>query len=44
MKKRLRCYFGLHRWQRTHSAEGGSFYLKCRDCGKFHDIPPTTPM
>ena len=38
MAKRLRCYFGFHRWQRLQ-AEGGGLYKKCQDCGKFSDIP-----
>ena len=38
MAKRLRCYLGFHRWQRLQ-AEGGGLYKKCRDCGKFSDIP-----
>jgi uncharacterized OB-fold protein len=38
MAKRLRCYLGYHRWQRVR-AEDGSFYRKCRDCGK-DSFPP----
>jgi hypothetical protein len=37
VKKRLRCHLGFHRFQRLQSVNGG-FYLKCRDCGKYHDI------
>jgi hypothetical protein len=33
MTKRLRCYFGFHRWQSIRADDGG-FYRKCRDCGK----------
>jgi hypothetical protein len=40
MAKRLRCSLGFHRWQRLQ-AEGGGRYKKCRDCGKFRDIPST---
>ena len=36
--KKLRCYLGLHRWQ-VLKADGGGAYKKCRDCGKFSDIP-----
>jgi len=42
MTKRLRCYLTFHRWQ-TLRAEGGGWYRKCRDCGKFGDIPDTVP-
>jgi hypothetical protein len=38
MSKRIGCYFGFHRWQ-TLQAEGGGTYKKCRDCGKFSDVP-----
>ena len=38
MRKRLRCYLGLHVWQRIHNDEG-EWYKKCRACGKFVDIP-----
>src|SRR4051812_3628741 len=31
--KKLRCYLGLHRWQRLRS-DGGPWYNNCRDCGK----------
>jgi len=36
--KRLRCYLGLHRWQKLRDDQGGQ-YKECRDCGKFVDIP-----
>jgi hypothetical protein len=42
--KRWRSYLGSHRWERIHNAEGGGFYLKCRDCAKFRNVPPTGPM
>jgi len=42
MKKRLRCYLGLHRWQRLKS-DGGGWYMKCRDCGKYDEIPESFP-
>jgi hypothetical protein len=38
MAKKLRCYLTFHRWQRLQ-AEGGGAYMRCRDCGKFKDIP-----
>jgi hypothetical protein len=38
MAKRLRCYLGRHRWQ-TLRAVGGGAYKKCRNCGKYNDIP-----
>jgi len=40
--KKLRCYLGLHRWQRLRT-DGGPWYNNCRDCGKFGDIPPPPP-
>ena len=36
--KRVRCYLGWHTWQRIRNDEG-KWYMKCRACGKFHDIP-----
>ena len=39
MKKRLRCYLGLHRWQRLKGEGDAGWYLKCRDCGKYGEIP-----
>jgi hypothetical protein len=38
MAKKLRCYLGFHRWQQLQ-AEGGGSYKKCRDCGRFSDLP-----
>jgi hypothetical protein len=38
-KKRLLCYFGKHRWQRVKAEKGGEEYLKCRDCGKYGELP-----
>ena len=44
MAKRLRCYLGFHRWKRIHDAEGGGFYNRCRDCGRFSGSSPTPPI
>ena len=41
MAKRLRCYFGLHRWQRLKSEGGEGWYKQCRDCGKYRDLRGT---
>lgn len=38
MTKRLRCYLGLHAWQRIRNDEG-MWFKKCRECDKFSDIP-----
>lgn len=35
MAKRLRCYFGMHRWLRKLQ-EGKAYYV-CADCGKDRD-------
>jgi hypothetical protein len=34
MAKRLRCYLGLHRYERRRTEEG-KWYEECRSCGKF---------
>jgi hypothetical protein len=44
MAKRLRCYLGLHRWQRLRVKDGEGHYMECRDCRKFKDIPPEPPV
>jgi hypothetical protein len=33
MAKKLRCYLGWHRWQKTRGDDGAMYY-DCRDCGK----------
>lgn len=38
MAKKLRCYLGLHRYERRRT-EDGKWYQECRYCGKFRDIP-----
>jgi hypothetical protein len=38
--KRLRCRLGRHRYRRLRN-EDGEFYDKCKDCGKFRDVPRT---
>ena len=43
MAKRLRCYLGLHSWQRIRT-EDGQWFKECRACGKFSDIRPTPPI
>jgi hypothetical protein len=40
MTKPWRCFLGFHRWERIHNAEGGGFYLECRDCAKFGTTGP----
>jgi hypothetical protein len=42
MVKRLRCYFGRHRFQKRR-AEDGKWFMECRFCGKFRDIPEQLP-
>lgn len=37
--KKLLCYLGKHRWQRVKAEKGGEEYLKCRDCGKYGELP-----
>ncbi len=37
--KDLRCLIGLHRWQRLHYPEGGT-YLRCWRCKVEHDRRP----
>jgi len=37
MAKKLRCYLGLHRYQRRVTDDGKP-YKECRDCGKFLDL------
>jgi len=39
VKKKLRCYAGLHRWQRLKGEGDAGWYLTCRDCGKYGEIP-----
>jgi hypothetical protein len=39
VKKRLRWYLGLHRWQRLKGDGDAGWYLKCRDCGKYGETP-----
>ena len=34
--KRLRCWFGIHKWVRRVNDEGGQWY-ECRYCGKYHE-------
>lgn len=36
MAKKLRCYLGLHRYQRLRT-DDGDLYKQCRDCEKFQD-------
>jgi hypothetical protein len=38
MRKKLRCYLGLHRYERRLT-DDGQRYKECRDCGKFLDMP-----
>jgi hypothetical protein len=33
MAKKMRCYLGWHRWQKTRGDDGAMYY-DCRDCGK----------
>jgi hypothetical protein len=33
MAKKLRCYIGWHRWQKTRGDDGAMHY-ECRNCGK----------
>jgi hypothetical protein len=40
--KKLRCYLGLHRYERRRTDEG-TWYKECRDCGKFVDVPAPLP-
>src|SRR6476619_6807191 len=42
MPKKLRCYFGFHRWNTVH-VKGGNRYTQCSDCGKVRppeNLPP----
>jgi hypothetical protein len=42
MPKKLRCYFGFHRWHTVH-VEGVNRYTQCSECGKVRlpeDPPP----
>jgi hypothetical protein len=42
MSKKLRCYFGFHRWHTVH-VEGVNRYTQCSECGKVRlpeDPPP----
>jgi hypothetical protein len=39
MKKRLRCFFGAHRWA-ARQYENGRPYKKCQDCGTIRDPLP----
>ena len=39
--KKLRCYLGLHRWQRFKNKAGDGWHRLCRDCGKFDDDDTT---
>jgi len=41
MAKKLRCYLGLHRYERRKT-DDGQWYKECRDCGKFLDMPGPT--
>ncbi len=43
MEKTLRCYFGLHRWQRLKNPAGDGWHSHCRDCGKYRDSDPNSP-
>jgi hypothetical protein len=43
MGKRLRCYFGAHRWQ-PRQAEDGRPYKQCQDCGTVRDPLPFMPL
>jgi hypothetical protein len=36
MPKKLRCYLGLHRFERRRT-EDGAAYKECRDCEKLRD-------
>ena len=39
MGKRLRCFFGAHRWQ-ARRYEDGRPYKECQDCGRVRDPLP----
>ncbi len=42
MSKSWRCRFGIHTFDRKHVLHPDSpsaFYLECRRCGKFTDLP-----
>ena len=39
MAKRLRCYFGWHRWVRKVDP-AGQVFAQCRDCGKEDESGP----
>jgi hypothetical protein len=41
--KKLRCYLGVHRWQRLKNKAGDGWYRQCSDCGKFGDDDVTPP-
>ena len=41
MMKKLRCYLGLHRYERRRTQEGDA-YKECRDCQKFLDQTATS--
>jgi hypothetical protein len=36
MRKKLRCYLGLHHYERRRTEEGEA-YKECRDCQRFLD-------
>jgi hypothetical protein len=42
MAKRLRCYLGLHGFERRRT-DDGRWYKECRDCGKFLNISEPQP-
>ena len=42
--KRLRCYLGLHRWQRLKNKAGDGWHGQCSDCGKFGDDDTTAGL
>jgi hypothetical protein len=42
-QKKLRCYFGLHRFVRRRN-DDGQWYDECRDCGKFMIIDEREPV
>jgi hypothetical protein len=42
VRKKLRCYLRLHSYERRRTDEG-TWYLECRHCGSFRNIPGPLP-
>jgi hypothetical protein len=42
MAKKLRCWLGIHRFER-HKTGDGKWYKECRYCGKFLNISEPLP-